>query len=118
MVAVRTTVRERLDALVCDYWPRLLESDAARFPALAEVVAEFTGAGFVTLAVQSFAQPVQPSLRAHHDAMASRPQSKFGQLDADEFAAGLARLHRDAQCPVGAAEVQERYDVLAFAKAA
>ncbi len=74
---IRTTVRERLDALAYEYWRGLRDADAARFPALADVMAEFGAAGFEVLAVRSFAQPVQPSLRAYHNAIAARPQSKF-----------------------------------------
>lgn len=116
VVVIRTTVRERLDALVYDYWPRLREADTGRFPALRDVVSEFTGGGFLTISVRSFDQPVQPSLRAYYDAVATRPQSKFGQLDDEQFAAGLARLHRDATNEVNPREVTERYDVLVFTK--
>jgi len=39
---------------------------------------------------------MQPGLRAYHDALASRPQSKFEMLATDEFASGLTRSSNDA----------------------
>jgi hypothetical protein len=60
---------------------------------------------------------VQPSLHDYHDAIASRPQSKFAQLSETEFTAGLARLHAAADAELQPTAVQERYDVLAFTKA-
>jgi len=115
VVVVRTTVRERLDALVYDYWPRLREMDQARFPSASMIVADFEAAGFTTTAVDSFAQPMQPGLRAYHAALASRPQSKFEMLATDEFASGLARLRQDADAETDLHEISERYDVLVFA---
>jgi SAM-dependent methyltransferase len=114
VAVVRTTVRDRLDAQVYEYWPRLRALDAARFPALEELVTDFTAAGFATLAVQSFAQPVWPSLHAYHAALALRPQSKFDQLSTAEFATGLRRLQRAANSRAEPHMVSERYDVLAF----
>lgn len=114
VVVVRTTVRERLDAVVYDYWPRLRELDQARFPSAAMIVGDFETAGFAVTASASFSQPVQPSLRAFHDVLASRPQSKFDMLTADEFATGLTRLRQDADVEAYEREVRERYDVLAF----
>lgn len=114
VVVVRTTVRERLDALVYDYWPRLHEQDQARFPSANMIIGDFEAVGFNVMAVDSFSQPVQPSLRAFHDALASRPQSKFDLLTADEFATGLTRLRQDADAQPGNQEIHERYDVLAF----
>lgn len=45
VVVVRTTVRERLDALVYDYWPRLREMDQARFPSAGMIVRRLRGCG-------------------------------------------------------------------------
>lgn len=111
---IRTTFRERLDALVYDYWPRLRELDERRFPSQTEVLADFTAAGFAVRTVTSFARPVTASLRDYHARMTSQPQSKFTQLTAAEFREGLRRLEADAQvvsvtCPV---PVAERYDVI------
>ncbi|MFF5428444.1 MULTISPECIES: class I SAM-dependent methyltransferase [Streptomyces] len=114
VVVVRTTFRERLDALVYDYWPGLRELDEGRFPSEAEVVGDFTGAGFGVRSVLSFAQPVTGSLRAYHARMVARPQSKFTQLSDGEFLEGLERLGQDAAAePVDRpAAVRERYDVV------
>lgn len=114
VVVVRTTVREHLDALVYQYWPRLRELDCHRFPALGDIVADFAAAGFITSVVDSFAQPVQADLAGYHDALRLRPQSKFDQLTEGEFATGLAELARDASMQTTPREVSERYDVLVF----
>ena len=110
---VRTTFRQRLDAVVHDYWPRLREVDGRRFPAEARVPADFTESGFEVVEVTSFAQSVTGSLREYGERMGSRPLAKFAHLAREEFAEGLARLAADA-----AAEserqpepVEERYDV-------
>ncbi|MER6999393.1 class I SAM-dependent methyltransferase [Streptomyces sp. NPDC000410] len=112
-VVIRTTFRERLDARVYDYWPRLLEVDMERFPSRRQVLADFAAAGFAVREVTSFAQPVTSSLRAYHARMLSRPQSKFTHLTQAEFEAGLRRLQADAAAePLGSpVPVVERYDV-------
>ena len=117
-VVIRTTFRERLDALVYSYWPRLRAVDPGRFPGQDEVIGEFTGAGFSVASVRSFGQPVAASLREYSDRMAARGQAKFGYLTPAQFAAGLRQLRFDASAePAGAPEpVSERYDVLVLAK--
>ncbi|MCC9305738.1 methyltransferase domain-containing protein [Kitasatospora sp. RB6PN24] len=118
-LVIRTTVRERLDSPVYRYWPELLAHDARRFPAEAELLADFTGDGrFEVTRVFSFAQPIARDLAELRDRYALRAESKFGALSEAEFAAGLARL--DGEVPVGAAhgEVLERYDVVVLERAA
>lgn len=113
---IRTTFRERLDALVYDYWPPLRAVDAVRFPGEEEVVAEFAAAGFALRTSTSFAQPVTRSLREYHARMVSRPQSKFGHLTTEEFHEGLERLAHAAanEPPDRPVPVVERYDVAVF----
>jgi ubiquinone/menaquinone biosynthesis C-methylase UbiE len=113
-IVVRTTLRERLDALVYQYWPRLHDLDQKRFPSLAELIEDFEGVGMATVVVDSLAQPVQASLRAYHNALTSRPQSKFDQLDPEDFTNGLSRLRRDAEAETDPCQVSERYDMLVF----
>ncbi|MBB5939735.1 class I SAM-dependent methyltransferase [Streptomyces zagrosensis] len=119
VVVIRTTFRERLDALVYDYWPQLRALDEQRFPAESEVLDDFAAAGFTVRTVTSFARPVTASLRDYHARMTSQPQSKFTQLTAGEFQDGLRRLEIDAQDesltrPVA---VVERHDVAALSRA-
>jgi ubiquinone/menaquinone biosynthesis C-methylase UbiE len=127
IVVIRTTFRERLDAAVYDYWPRLLDIDRSRFPAEADVLADFSAHGFDVVRVFSHAEPVAPDLRAYHERMVTRPQSKFTHLTEAEFVAGLARLAADAgatrepgagagagagaEPPARSGSVPERYDV-------
>jgi len=113
VVVIRTTFRENLDALVYHYWPLLRPSDARRFPARQEVLADFTAARFTVRQVTSFAQPVAASLRDYHTRMATRPQSKFTQLTSAQFQQGLRLLETDAAAEVSTqpTAVTERYDV-------
>lgn len=113
-VVVRTTVRERLDAIVYEYWPELRGLDAGRFPSEAEIITDFAAAGLRVADVRSFSQPVQPSLQTWRDAVQRRPQSKFGQLSDAQFRSGLARLDRAIAAGVSTDPVCERYDVLIF----
>ncbi|MFE9396282.1 class I SAM-dependent methyltransferase [Streptomyces flavidovirens] len=113
VAVIRTTFRERLDALVYDSWPGLRELDEQRFPSESEMLEDFTAAGFTVRTVTSFARPVTAGLRSYYARMASQPQSKFTQLTAAEFQYGLRQLKAEAEdepatCPV---PVTERYDV-------
>ncbi|MFF7250735.1 class I SAM-dependent methyltransferase [Embleya sp. NPDC055664] len=115
-VIVRTTFKERLDAVVYDYWPRLRAVDAHRFPGEEEVAAEFAAAGFAFRGTTSFAQPVTRNLRDYHARMATQPQSKFAHLTTEQFHEGLERLARAAESePLDQPlSVTERYDVAVF----
>ncbi|MFC1438896.1 class I SAM-dependent methyltransferase [Streptacidiphilus sp. N1-10] len=117
VVVIRTTFRERLDALVYDYWPALRDVDSERFPARQEVLSDFTACGFSVREEASFAQPVTSGLREYHARMATMPQSKFTHLTAAEFQSGLRRLEADAAAePVTRPRpVVERYDVVVLA---
>lgn len=112
-LVIRTTFRDRLDALAYDYWPHLRDLDARRFPSRAEVLDDFTAAGFTATTVTSFAQPVTPGLAAYHARLTSRPQSKFAQLTPAQFQEGLQRLAADAgaEPPDHPTPVTERYDL-------
>ncbi|MDH6131200.1 ubiquinone/menaquinone biosynthesis C-methylase UbiE [Kitasatospora sp. MAA4] len=114
-LVIRTTFRERLDALVYTYWPRLRETDAGRFPAEREVLADFTAAGFTVHRVFSQALAVARDLGEFRDRLTDRPQSKFLALTEREFAEGLARLSADAldaRRAAAAQPVRERYDLV------
>lgn len=96
-VVMRTTFRERLDADVYDYWPRLRTIDERRFPGEREVVAAFLSAGFAVEEVTSFAQPATESLAEYHARLITRPQSKLTHLTTEEFRRGLARVEAAAR---------------------
>lgn len=117
-VVVRTTFRERLDALVYDYWPQLRAIDERRFPGEEEVVADFVSAGLTLDEVTSFAQPVATSLAEYHARLVSRPQSKFTHLTDEEFHQGLVRLKAAARSEAlgESRPVLERYDVAVFSR--
>ncbi|MFF0483021.1 class I SAM-dependent methyltransferase [Streptomyces sp. NPDC004435] len=117
-VVVRTTFRERLDALVYDFWPRLRAIDEQRFPGEGEVVGDFVSAGLTLDEVTSFAQPVAASLAEYHARLVSRPQSKFTYLTDEEFHRGLVRLEAAARSEAlgEPRPVLERYDVVVFSR--
>ena len=115
IVVLRTTVRERLDSIVYEYWPELRALDAGRFPSEAEISTDFSAGGLRATRALSFSQPVQPSLQAWRDAVRRRPQSKFCQLNDAQFHAGLQRLDLAIAAGPSADPVSERYDVLIFA---
>jgi ubiquinone/menaquinone biosynthesis C-methylase UbiE len=113
VVVIRTTFRERLDALVYTYWPQALNADRLRFPARDEVVEDFAEAGFSVRADTQLSQPVAASLRQYYERLTARPQSKLAALSDEDFEQGLARLQAAAAAePVDAPPVHERYDVL------
>ncbi|MFD4372579.1 class I SAM-dependent methyltransferase [Streptomyces sp. NPDC058486] len=111
---IRTTFRERLDAVVYDYWPELRPIDEQRFPGEAEVVADLVSAGLTLEEVTSFAQPVAPNLAEYAARLAARPQSKFTHLTEEQFRRGLARLEAAARNETR--PVLERYDVAVFSR--
>ena len=115
VAVVRTTVRERLDSIVYEYWPELRRLDAGRFPSESEIITDFSAAGLRVAGVLSFGQPVQPGLRAWRDAVQRRPQSKFGQLTGEQFRSGMERLDKAIAAAASPGPVSERYDVLIFA---
>ncbi|HSR86107.1 MAG TPA: hypothetical protein VLM11_18170, partial [Streptosporangiaceae bacterium] len=41
VAVVRTTVRDRLDSRVYDYWPQLRALDASRFPSQGQIEGKF-----------------------------------------------------------------------------
>ncbi|MEV8589296.1 methyltransferase domain-containing protein [Streptomyces sp. NPDC051180] len=114
VVVVRTTFRDRLDALVYDYWPKLRELDRTRFPSADEIREDFASAGFTVRKVTSFARPVAVDLRTYHARLTARPQSKFGRLSPAEFEDGLDHLAADArrEGATGPVPVDERYDLM------
>ncbi|MEV7565405.1 class I SAM-dependent methyltransferase [Streptomyces tanashiensis] len=117
-VIVRTTFRERLDALVYDYWPRLRAVDEQRFPSERDMAADFVSSGFAVEEVTSFAQPVAANLTEYHARLVGRPQSKFTHLTEGEFHRGLRRLEAAARSEASdkPRPVLERYDVVVFAR--
>lgn len=117
-VVVRTTFRERLDALVYDHWPQLRAIDERRFPGEEEVVADFVSAGFTLDEVNSFAQPIAANLAEYHARLVSRPQSKFTHLTDEEFHRGLVCLEDAARSEAldRPRPVVERYDVAVFSR--
>ncbi|SFF91368.1 hypothetical protein SAMN05216251_1376 [Actinacidiphila alni] len=117
-VVVRTTFRERLDALVYDFWPQLRAIDERRFPGEEEMVCDFVSAGFTLDEVTSFTQPVAANLVEYQARLVSRPQSKFTHLTDEEFHRGLDRLEAAARSEAlgEPRPVLERYDVAVFSR--
>ncbi|MFI9274649.1 methyltransferase domain-containing protein [Kitasatospora sp. NPDC052896] len=117
-LVIRTTFRERLDAPVYDYWPRLRETDAARFPSEGEVLDDFTAAGLAVHRICSHRAPVASGLGEFRDRLALRAESKFDALSPAEFAAGLDRLTAAARAQRPPRPVEERYDLVVLERPA
>jgi ubiquinone/menaquinone biosynthesis C-methylase UbiE len=85
---------------------------ARTFPGRTLLLGTLGAAGFAVVRETEVAQEVAGSLQAFHDRLATRADSTLAAMDDDAFAAGLARLARDA-----AAEVPPRpvIDRLGFA---
>ena len=85
---------------------------ARTFPGRTLLLGTLGPAGFAVVRETEVAQQVAASLQAMHDRLATRADSTLAAMDDDAFAAGLARLARDA-----AAEVPPRpiIDRLGFA---
>ena len=85
---------------------------ARTFPGRELVLGTLSAAGFALVRLTEVAQAVAGSLREFHDRLATRADSTLAAMDDDAFAAGLARLARDA-----AAEAPPRpvIDTLGFA---
>ena len=85
---------------------------ARTFPSRTRVMGTLGAAGFAVVRVTQVAQATAGSLQAFHDRLATRADSTLAAMDDGAFAAGLARLARDA-----AAEVPPRpvIDTLGFA---
>ncbi|MEU2184358.1 hypothetical protein [Streptomyces thermolilacinus] len=114
---VRTTLPERLDALVHDYWPRprLRAPDAMRFPSEAEALEDHKAAGFTVREVHSSPARSPRVLREYHARTAERPRSVFTharRVPAGPAPPGGGRPPRGHDGPV---PVAERYDVTVLA---
>jgi len=85
---------------------------ARTFPGREQILATLGEAGFEVIRRTEVTQTVARSLQDFHDRLATRADSTLAAMDDDAFAAGLARLARDA-----AAEAPPRpvVDTLGFA---
>jgi ubiquinone/menaquinone biosynthesis C-methylase UbiE len=85
---------------------------AQTFPGREQVLATLSTTGFELIRLAAVEQTVAGSLQEFHDRLATRADSTLAAMDDEAFAAGLARLARDA-----AAEVPPRpvIDRLGFA---
>jgi ubiquinone/menaquinone biosynthesis C-methylase UbiE len=92
-VLLRSAFRDHMPRLWwLEYFPRGLETDAATFQPLADVVAVFAGAGW---RVADFAEFTEPPGGTRAEALAQlrlRPFSIFERFTPEEMAAGFERL--------------------------
>ena len=81
---------------------------ARTFPGRKLLVSTLGEAGFAVVRETEVAQQVAGSLQAFHDRLATRADSTLAAMDDDAFAAGLARLARDAAAEVPPRPIIER----------
>lgn len=78
------------------YFPEALPITQEFWPTVDDVVDVFGSAGFELETVHPVDQIAAPNLRVYADQLAVRADSTLIQLSDDAFAAGMARLERDA----------------------
>jgi SAM-dependent methyltransferase len=71
------------------------------YPSLADVEAAFTAAGFTVAAVEQIPQITASSLREVAADLRREAHTPLQLIEDDEYAAGLARLHRAAEVEQG-----------------
>lgn len=77
------------------YFPSIPEIDLARFPDPGRLCGDLASAGFAGAAVDRFDQDVEADAAVVLDRVRGRYISTLRLLDAEEYAAGLARLEAD-----------------------
>ncbi|MEV1159506.1 SAM-dependent methyltransferase [Micromonospora chokoriensis] len=83
------------------------------YPSAADVEAAFTAAGFTTVGFEQVPQVSAPSLREAATALRREAHTPLQLINDDEYAAGLARLHRAARTETG--PVVDALDLLVLA---
>lgn len=116
IVAFRSVFRGRMAAPLFRYFPRALEIEDARAPAVDEVIEAFAIHGFGLKVLDTVYQQTDVSLAAHHARLSQRSLSVFEFLTEDEIARGLQALHDDAQADVDATPVHEPIDLLVLSR--
>lgn len=116
VVVIRNHFRGRLDGIPLYHWfPEAHDVDAARLPAVEDVVAEFHDV-FTKIELIPLRLPIATSLADYLDRISLRAASAFEDLDESAIVAGLARLGLAAAQEDAASPVHASVDVLILRK--
>jgi ubiquinone/menaquinone biosynthesis C-methylase UbiE len=113
LVFIRNVFSGRLDGVpYFEFFPTARALDEARLPTMESIRAAFVAERFVFVALETLAQPIDPSLRAHCARIEQRAISTLELISDAEFAQGLARLRDAAEHEATPTPVVERVDLL------
>jgi ubiquinone/menaquinone biosynthesis C-methylase UbiE len=119
LVFIRNTFSGRLDSVpLYRFFPSARAIDEARLPRAEQVRDTFRAHDFEFVALEAIEQPIDPSLRAHHERMKRRALSTFELMTDAEFHEGLERMRQAVELEVAPAPVHERVDLLVLRRRA
>lgn len=112
-VLFRSTFGDRLpEAAWLDYFPGAASVEAAMFPTLAQVEAEFAAAGLRRVALEVVRVQVVESAEAYLERLRMRAISTFEHLPEDEIERGFARMEADVVSGTPAFRIAEDGDLM------
>jgi ubiquinone/menaquinone biosynthesis C-methylase UbiE len=113
LVFIRNVFSGRLDGVpYFEFFPTARALDEARLPTVESIRAAFVAERFAFVALDTLAQPIDPSLRAHCARIEQRAISTLELVSDAEFAEGLARMRDAAEHEAVPTPVVERVDLL------
>lgn len=114
-VLFRSTFGDRLpEASWLDYFPTAAAVEAAMFPTLSQVEAEFTDAGLRRIALEVVRIQTVESAEAYVRRLRMKAISTFEHLPEDEIERGFARMDADVASGTPAFRLAEDGDLLVF----
>jgi ubiquinone/menaquinone biosynthesis C-methylase UbiE len=118
-VFVRNTFSGRLDSVPLYRFFRSARAiDEARMPSVEQVRDTFRAHGFDFVALDTIAQQIDTSLRAHYERLEHRAISTFELMTDAEFHQGLERMRQAVELETAPALVVERIDLLVLRRQA
>lgn len=113
LVFIRNVFSGRLDGVpYFEFFPTARALDEARLPTVESIRAAFAAERFAFVVLETLAQPIDPSLRAHCARIEQRAISTLELIADGEFVEGLARLRDAAEREAAPTPVVERIDFL------
>jgi ubiquinone/menaquinone biosynthesis C-methylase UbiE len=118
LVFIRNVFSGRLDGVpYFEFFPTARALDEARLPTVESIRIAFAAAGFALVTLETLAQPIDPSLRAHYARIEQRAISTLELISDVEFAEGLTRMWDAVAREATPTPVVERVDLLVLRRA-